>query len=118
MCKVLQISRSGYYNWLKMGVSKRWIENQKMLADIHTIFEDSNSSYGSPRMKESLTKLGYIVSRARITKLMRVNHLYVKRRRNFKVTTNSNHGYPLAPNILNQDFTVHRKNQVWVSDIT
>ena len=118
MCKVLQISRSGYYNWLKLGVSKRWLENQKMLADIHTVFEYSNSSYGAPRMKESLTKLGYIVSRARITKLMRVNHLYVKRRNNFKVTTNSNHGYPLAPNILNQNFTVHRKNQVWVSDIT
>lgn len=118
MCKVLQISRSGYYNWLKLGVSKRWLENQKILADIQQIFEDSNASYGAPRMKESLAKLGYIVSRAKITKLMRVNHLYVKRRRAFKVTTNSNHQYPLAPNILNQDFSVIRKNQVWVSDIT
>ena len=118
MCKVLQISRSGYYNWLKLGVSKRWLENQKILADIQQIFEDSNASYGAPRMKESLAKLGYIVSRAKITKLMHVNHLYVKRRRAFKVTTNSNHQYPLAPNILNQDFSVIRKNQVWVSDIT
>ena len=118
MCRVLQISRSGYYNWLKMGPSKRWIENQKMLVDIQQIFEDSNSSYGSPRMKEHLTKLGYIVSRTRITKLMKANHLYVKRRRVFRITTDSNHKYPVAPNILNQYFTVGRKNQVWVSDIT
>ena len=46
ICKVLQISKSGSYNWLKLGLSKRWLENQKMLVDIHQIFEDSNSSYG------------------------------------------------------------------------
>ncbi|MFT5736171.1 MAG: transposase InsO family protein [Maribacter sp.] len=118
MCKTLELCKSGYYNWLRLGPSKRWLENQAISIAIHTIFIDSFESYGAPRIKVALLKYGYRVSRPRVARLMRANKLFARRRRKFIFTTDSNHSYPVAPNILNQDFTVDRENQVWVSDIT
>lgn len=63
-------------------------------------------------------KYGHRASRPRVARLMRANKLFARRRRKFIFTTDSNHSYPIAPNILNQDFTVNRENQVWVSDMT
>lgn len=118
MCKMLGVSKSGYYNWLKSGPSKRWLENEAISIEIHTIFKESFESYGAPRIKVELLKHGYRVSRPRVARLMRANKLFARRRRKFIFTTDSDHNYPIAPNILNQDFTVDRENQVWVSDIT
>lgn len=118
MCKILGVSKSGYYNWLRLGPSKRWLENEAISIAIHTIFEDSFESYGSPRIKVELLKYGHRVSRPRVARIMKANRLFARRRRKFIFTTDSNHNYPIAPNILNQDFTVDRENQVWVSDIT
>jgi transposase InsO family protein len=115
---MLGVSKSGYYNWLRLGPSKRWLENQAISIAIHTIFKDSFESYGAPRIKVELLKYGHRVSRPRVARLMRANKLFARRRRKFIFTTDSNHSYPIAPNILNQDFTVNRENQVWVSDIT
>ena len=118
MCEMLGVSKSGYYNWLKSGPSKRWLENEAIAIEIHTIFRESFGSYGAPRIKVELLKHGHRVSRPRVARLMRANNLFARRRRKFIFTTDSNHNYPIAPNILNQDFTVDRENQVWVSDIT
>ena len=118
MCKTLKVSKSGYYNWLKSGPSKRWLENQKLSMHINDIFNDSYQSYGSPRIKVELEKLGYYVSRPRVARIMKANYLVARRHRKFRFTTDSNHKYPIAPNILNQNFEVHRMNQVWVSDMT
>ena len=118
MCKVLKVSTSGYYNWLKSKVSKLWLYNQKLSASITTIFNDSFDSYGAPRVKVALEKLGHFISKPRVARIMRANGLFARRTRKFKATTNSNHKYPVAANILNQNFEVSRKNQVWVSDIT
>jgi len=118
MCKMLKVSKSGYYNWLKSGFSKLWLENQKLSLEIQAIFESSHHSYGSPRIKAELETLGYKVSKPRVARIMKANHLYAIRKRKFKVTTNSKHSYPISPNLLNQNFNVKRKNQVWVSDIT
>ena len=118
MCKTLKVSKSGYYNWLKSGPSKRWLENQKLSMHINEIFNDSFESYGSPRIKVELEKLGYYVSRPRVARIMKANYLVARRHRKFRFTTDSNHNYPIAPNILNQNFEVHRMNQVWVSDMT
>jgi len=76
------------------------------------IFEGSFESYGAPRIKAELSKKGYRVSRPRVARIMRVNNLFARRKRKFKITTDSKHNYPIAPNILNQDFTVSRANQV------
>lgn len=118
MCKTLRVSKSGYYNWLKLGPSKRWLENQNLSMHINEIFNDSYQSYGSPRIKVELEKRGYHVSRPRVARIMKANYLVARRHRKFRFTTDSNHKYPIAPNILNQNFEVYRMNQVWVSDIT
>lgn len=118
MCKVLGVSKSGYYNWLKLVPSKRWLENQAISEEIHIIFKDSFESYGAPRIKVELSKRGYYVSIPRVARLMNTNKLFARRRRKFIFTTDSNHNYPIVSNLLNQDFTVARENQVWVSDIT
>ena len=118
MCKTLSISKSGYYNWLKLGPSNRWLENQKLSMHINEIFNNSHQSYGSPRIKVKLEKLGYHVSGPRVARIMKANHLVARGHRKFRFTTDSNHNYPIALNILNQHFNVDRMNQVWVSDMT
>jgi len=118
MCLVLSVSKIGYYHWLKLEPSNRWLENQQLSKDIQSIFKDSFGSYGSPSIKKELETLGYKVSRPRVARIMKAHHLYVRRKRKFKVTTLSNHNYPIAPNLLQQNFKVERINQVWVSDIT
>ena len=69
-------------------------------------------------MDVELEKHGYKVSRPRTARMMKALGVVARRRRKFKNTTNSNHNYPISPNLLNQDFSVKRRNQVWVSDIT
>ncbi len=118
MCKVLKVSTIGYYNWIKSKVSKLWLYNQKLSELITAIFKDSHESYGAPRIKRALEKLGYYVSRPRVARLMKAYGLFARKKRNFTTTTDSNHKYPIAANILNQNFKVSRANQVWVSDIT
>ncbi len=80
--------------------------------------KDIFESYGAPRIKTALEKLGHYISRPRIARLMKSNGLFARRKRKFKTTTASNHKYPIASNIINQNFKVSRINQVWVSDIT
>lgn len=118
MCRVFKVSRSGYYNWLKLEPSKRAKENACLLVQIREIFRQSNKTYGSPRIHLELQALGYCVSRPRVARMMRESNLRAIRGKTFKVTTDSKHKYPLSPNLLNQNFNVQRKSEVWVSDIT
>lgn len=118
MCSILKVSRSSYYNWLNCGPSKRWLANERIMFFIQKIFQASYQSYGTPRIKKELEKYGYFVSRRRINKLMKLLGLFVKRSYKFRGLTDSNHKYPVAPNLLNQNFNVSRENQVWVSDMT
>ena len=120
MCKIFKVSTNGYYSWLKVKVSKLWFYNQKISELITSIFKDSFESYGAPRIKIALEKLGHYISRPRVTRLMKANGLFARRKRKFKTTTDSNHKYPIAANILNKNLKVSRINQVWisVSDIT
>ncbi|MEJ6583958.1 MAG: IS3 family transposase [Crocinitomicaceae bacterium] len=105
MCKVLETSKSGYYNWLSTVPSKLWPENQEIMDSIHSIFEDSHQSYGSPRMAIELEKRGFKVSRQRAVRIMKASGLQARRKRKFKHTTDSNQSYPIAPNRLNRNFT-------------
>ena len=117
MCTMLAVSKSGYYHWLKSGPSTIWKENQTLSSLIKDIFEKSYQSYGSPRIKAELKALGFKVIQPRVARIMKANHLYAKRKRKFKTTTDSSHKYSTAPNLLNQCFNA-RANQVWVSYIT
>lgn len=118
MCKMFKLSKSSYYNWLGREPSKRWLENQTITSAVRVVFKDSFESYGAPRIKEELSKIGYRRSSPRIARIMRADNLFARRKRRFRVTTDSGHNYPLAHNILNRNFMVFRKNQVRVSDIT
>jgi len=118
MCKVFKVRKSSYYRWLKEGPSNRWKDNEKLLVEIMDIFEESKDSYGSIRMTKELQARGRIIGQNKVAKMMRAAGLQVKRKRKFKVTTDSRHNYPVAPNLLNQEFTVSRPGEVWVSDLT
>jgi transposase InsO family protein len=118
MCNVLQVSTSGYYNWLKAKASKLWLYNQELSELITSVFNDSYKSYGAPRVKVALENLGHYVSKLKVARLMRAHNLFARRKRKFINTTDSNHNYPIALNMLNRNFKTIRENQVWVSDIT
>ena len=118
MCKVFKISKSSYYHWLKSGPSKRWLENEELLVRINSIFEYSSRTYGSPRIREELQSQGFHVSRPRVARIMQAAGIRARIPRRFIVTTDSKHNYPVAPNILNREFSTIRPGQVWVSDIT
>ena len=118
MCKVFKMRKSSYYRWLKEGPSNRWKDNEKLLVEIMDIFEESKDSYGSIRMTKELKARGRIIGQNKVAKMMRTAGLQARRKRKFKVTTDSRHNYPVAPNLLNQEFTVSRSGEVWVSDLT
>ena len=118
MCKVLGVSRSGYYAWKSRKPSKRQLENQKLTEQITKLFYESRSSYGSPRITEALNNLGWSVSRPRVARLMQKAHLRSKLNRKYVVTTDSKHNYRISPNRLNRRFEPGSINRAWVSDIT
>ena len=118
MCRVLQVSRGGYYSWLNRSPGKREKENNVLLKRIRYHYETSFRTYGSPRITDCLHDEGYMVSRPRIARLMRKNDIYAETQREFKVTTDSYHKYSISPNLLQQDFSAEHPEQIWVSDIT
>ena len=118
MCKVLDVSRSCYYRWYNGGISKRKKENQELSLIITEVFEESKRRYGSPRITEELRRRGVFVSRPRVAKLMRYNGLRSKVKKQYRVTTNSNHKLAISENLLNRNFNPTGLNQAWVSDIT
>lgn len=118
MCKVFKVSRSRYYEWRSYLGSKRNNENRSILFEIRRIHEFSKASYGSPRITKELNKLGYKVSRPRVARIMKQNGIRSVHAKKFKVTTNSNHDYPIMENLLDRNFKTSEIARVWVSDIT
>jgi len=121
MCRVLEVTRSGFYAWLKSVPSARARTEERLRGEVRAIHKMSGGSYGSPRIHAELQVRGQRVGRKRVARLMSQEGLRGKKRRRFKVTTNSNHTYPVAPNVLDRKFTVGEiagPDQVWVADIT
>jgi transposase InsO family protein len=118
MCRLLNVSRSGYYAWLKRPKSRRSHENEKLGAKIHQIFDGSHRTYGSPRIHAELRFQGLSCGRNRVARLMRKLGIKAKTKRRFKATTDSKHNLPVASNLLGQNFEVAAPNKVWVADIT
>lgn len=118
MCRILSVSRSGYYNWIDRPESKRAEENRDLLKAIKEIHEQSNKTYGSPRITDALFDRDFNASRNRVARLMASNDIRSKTKRKFKVTTNSDHKLPVSPNLLGQNFYVSTPGCVVVSDIT
>ena len=118
MCRLLLVSTSGYYDWRDRSPSKRTQENAILAAKIKEIFDEEHARAGAKRIKKRLNLEGTQTSRHRVARIMRANGWRAKAARKFKVTTNSNHKLPVAPNLLQQNFSASRPNEKWVSDIT
>jgi len=118
MCRVFEVSRSGYYAWLKRPESSRKSQNRKLLKEIRKVYRISRGTYGSPRITIALQKEGISCGRNRVARLMRENGIAAKTNRKYKATTNSRHNYPVAENLVNQNFAANRPNRLWVADIT
>ena len=119
MCRVLGVSTSGYYYWLKHPVGIRAGKQQHLLGMIKQIYHQSRCSYGSPRMTTELREQGIAVSRQRVARLMQKAGLRSIVSKKYRVlTTDSSHAYPVAANHLNRDFNASRPGCKWVSDLT
>lgn len=118
MCKILQISKSSYYPWLQGHESKRKQRIRKFDALIKRLFFEHKKRYGSTRIYHELKARGESCTRKFVANRMKSLGLIAKARRKFKVTTDSNHHKPIAPNLLQQDFTATKQDKKWVSDIT
>ena len=118
MCTVLEISRSGFYAWLKREPSERNKSDARMLDLIREVHKTNRGVYGAPRVHKALKAGGVECGRNRTARLMREDGLRSKTKKKFKATTNSKHSHPVAPNLLGQDFKTQLPNAIWVSDIT
>jgi putative transposase len=118
MCRVLGVSPSGYYHWCTRPESVRARSNRRLMLAIRVSHARSRGHYGSPRITHELREQGECCSENRVARLMREHGIRAKRSKRFCVTTQSGHGFAVAPNRLNRQFEVSAPNQVWVSDIT
>lgn len=119
MCRYLNVSRNAYYAWrLQLGNKKRVSNKDVLIEEIQTIFSESRETYGSPRISKSLHKKGIAVSCSYVARLMKKEGICCYRKRKHKNTTQSNHNYKVAENILDRNFNPIRLGKSWVSDIT
>lgn len=118
MCRVLNVSRSGYYDWTGRGLSEHGRLNNELDRRIGAIFVEHRQRYGAPRIVAALNDEGLMYSENRIARRMRTLGLKAIQAKKFKVTTDSNHSKPVAPDLLEQDFSAAAPNQKWTSDIT
>jgi putative transposase len=118
LCKVLEVSQSGYFAWRSRPASRRQHDDLVLLAHVRSAFALSSGTYGSPRMTHELREQGLEAGRRRVARLMRENGLKARQPRRFKRTTDSRHAFPVAPNLLDQDFTASGPNEKWGADIS
>lgn len=125
MCRVLEVSKAGYYAWRARPLAERVKEDRRLSARIRVIYEETKGRYGSPRVYQELRALGLACGKHRTARLMRTQGLRAKSARRFRVTTDSAHAQPVAPNVLARDFAVPEPTPaamtaapVWMADIT
>ena len=121
MCRLLGVSRAGYYVWRDHTPSAREQADQRLLTRIKLIYGTSRKTYGSPRIHAQLQREGTRVGRKRVARIMKAGNVAVRIRRRFRVTTTSKHNHPIAPNILKRRFgikSVKALDRIWASDIT
>ena len=118
LCRLLGVSRSGYYAWGARPESERVGKDRALLARIETIHRESREAYGAVKTWRSLRAQGVPCGRHRVARLRRQAGIEAKRKRRFRVTTQSRHSLPVAPNVLDRRFAVAQPNRVWVGDIT
>jgi putative transposase len=119
MCRMLEVSRSGYYVWRKRPMGRRRGENLRLVTEIRAVHRISKETYGSPRIHAQLRDQGISCGKHRVARLMRIHGIKPRYRRKFRpTTTDSAHSLPVAPNLLDRHFEAVAPNRVWVADIT
>ena len=117
-CRVMKISRAGFYKWLNRKDGKSHIRRRELSERVMAIHKSSRGNYGSPKIHKQLKQDGINVNRKTVEKIMKTENIRAKRSKKFKATTNSKHNLPVAENLLNREFTTTKANQCWVGDIT
>jgi putative transposase len=118
LCRLLAVSASGYYASCGRPKSSRARRDEELSERVAAAHLASKRRYGSPRVHAELKAAGERVGRKRVARLMREKKLAARARRRFRATTDSNHSFPIAPNVLERDFTASAPNEAWVTDIT
>jgi putative transposase len=118
MCRLLGVSRSGYYAWRRRPESRRSFANRKLVAEMEQIHHEVDRTYGSPRMQKELIARGYDCGRNRVAALMRQHGLISKMTIRFRRASKAGYRPQVTPNWLNRQFTVSAPNRVWACDIT
>lgn len=118
ICRVLNVSRAGYYAWRERPASQHDREDNKLRLLVRESHERSHRRYGSPRIHADLANKGVRVSRKRVVRLMREEQIAARPKRRYKCTTDSAHEQTIASNLLKRDFTASGPNQRWVGDTT
>ena len=118
MCQLLNVSRSGFYDWLQRAESRRSPRNRELLLLVRQIHLESNGVYGARKIRRELLELGEDVGRHRVARLMRADGLKGCPKRRFRRAPNDASEHPVAKNLLKQDFSADERNRRWASDIT
>ena len=120
LCRVMRVSRSGFYDYRNRfdGGTDDNPQESALTTRVHAIFKEHRSKYGSRRIVKQLKEEGYSVGRYKVRRIMRDLGLKAKISKRFKVTTDSRHSFPVAPNVLNRNFDVAAPNKVWTADIS
>ncbi len=117
-CRVLEVSRSGFYAWRERPLSRRAQEDELLKVAIRAAHIKSRETYGARRLQSELAADGFVAGRDRIDRLRREMGLQCRQKRKFKATTNSTHSLPVAENVLGQVFEPTRPHEAWTGDIT
>lgn len=118
LCQVMEVSRSDYYAYVKKQTNPIVDKKEVLIESVKRIHRESQESYGSRRISHELQAEGHSVGRYQARSLMQKAGVQVRSKKQYQVTTDSKHSYPVAPNLVNREFQVPAPNQVWVSDIT
>lgn len=121
MCRVLSVCASGFYAWRKRTPSGRAEKDQRLLLEVRVAHERSGQTYGAPRVHRELKAQGTHVGKKRVARLMQEDGLVARLPKRYVHTTDSNHSYPIAENLLDRRFGLEHAgaiDRVWVSDIT
>jgi transposase InsO family protein len=119
LCRVLEVSKSGFYRWLHAPLGKRQLRRDELGREVTRIHKANRGVYGSPRVCAALRQEGRSVSRNTVAEVMRSLGIRARTHRRFRVrTTDSNHAHTIAPNVVGRAFGADGPNRVWLTDIT
>jgi len=118
LCRVLSVSTSGFADWHRCGGPVHWLSDMQLLTLIRSIYAEFKGAYGAPRIYRELKSRGYPVSKTRVRVMMQQHGIRGRHKRRYKVTTDSKHSLPVAPNTLNREFNMAAPDKAWTVDIT